>query len=57
MRTCLARIMVATGLLLSSTALAACERQDVKEAEKLGKDFRKNIKEIEERSDNVDLDI
>jgi hypothetical protein len=56
MKTCLARIIVATGLLLSSTMLAACERPDVKEAEKLGRDFKDNIEKIKDRSKEVVID-
>ena len=48
--------MVSVFLLMSSASLAGCERQDAKEAERLGRDFRKNVEKIEERS-NVDLDI
>jgi hypothetical protein len=41
---------------MSSASLVACERPDAKEAERLGRDFRKNVEKIEERSD-VDFDI
>jgi hypothetical protein len=56
MRTCLARIIVATGLILSSTTLAACERPDVQEAERLGRDFKDNVEKIKDRSKEVVID-
>jgi hypothetical protein len=52
----LARIIVATGLLLSSHMLAACERQDVSEAERLGRDFKVNVEKIKDRSKEVVID-
>ena len=56
MKRCLARIVVGTGLLLSSTMLAACERQDVSEAERLGRDFKDNVEKIKDRSKEVVID-
>jgi hypothetical protein len=56
MKTCLARTLVATGLLLSSTMLVACERQDVKQAERLGRDFKDNVEKIKDRSKEVVID-
>jgi hypothetical protein len=53
---CLTRIMVSVLLLVSSASLAACERPDAKEAERLGRDFKKNVETIEDRSE-VELDI
>ena len=56
MKTCLARTLVATRLLLSSTMLVACERQDVKQAERLGRDFKDNVEKIKDRSKEVVID-
>jgi hypothetical protein len=52
----LTRIMVSVLLLVSGATLTACERQDAKEAERLGRNFQKNVEKIEDRSE-VDLDI
>ncbi|MGH2786360.1 MAG: hypothetical protein ACRDJV_00435 [Actinomycetota bacterium] len=44
------RALVAAAIVLSCAAMPACERQDLKEAEKVGDDIRKGVDELEDRA-------
>jgi hypothetical protein len=53
MKTRMVNLLLATTLAISASGLAACERQDLKEAEKVGDDVRKGLDRLEDEADQT----